>query len=40
MLGRLNVEQAARRMGYKGEAMRKGLQHVSHVLADMGITVL
>lgn len=36
--GRLNIGQAARRLGYKGSSMQKGMAHIRDIMKDMGIT--
>lgn len=38
--GTLNVSKCARRMGYRGAAMTRGIKKVYRTLSQMGITVL
>lgn len=37
--GSLNIHAAARRLGYKGGSMSKGMRHIREILRDMHITV-
>lgn len=40
MKGQINMIVAARKMGYKGGSLHKGVEKVRSLLGQMGITVL
>lgn len=40
MMGRLNIVEAARRMGYKKASLTKGVAKVRTLLSEMGIAVM
>jgi hypothetical protein len=40
MLGRINILATARKLGYKGASLTKGVKKVKTLLMEMGITVL
>lgn len=40
VLGKINILATARRMGYKGASLTKGITKVKGLLMKMGITVL
>lgn len=40
MLGKLNLAKAARRLGYRGGSMDKGMRHIRDILKEMNIQVL
>ncbi len=37
--GGLDVKKAARKLGYRGNSITKGMWHIRKVMANMGITV-
>lgn len=38
--GTLNIHAAARRLGYTGNRMSKGMRHIRDILNDMDISVV
>jgi hypothetical protein len=40
VLGKINILATARRLGYKGKNLTKGIRHVRGLLMQMGITML
>ena len=38
--GKINILATARRMGYKGASLTKGIRRVRMLLTEMGITVM
>jgi hypothetical protein len=40
MLGKINIVATARKLGYKGASLTKGVKKVRSLLMEMGITMI